>query len=153
MAVQPQKPIERDQLEFSVSARRILPYWVLLIVVLSTFPWYIGHPDWQTVTWVPFQDTRFSLRRMLDAVLNVCLYVPFGWSVACSGVARRTPAVVRAGLLALLLAGSCELYQVFSPFRYPTMTDVVTNVSGSLIGAAIGCRLRGGRIIFVCGEE
>jgi VanZ family protein len=150
--VQPQKSVEHNAVEVRITARRVLPYWVLLIILLSTFPWYIGPPDWQTVVWVPFQDTRLSLRRMLDAFLNVCLYAPFGWSVACSGLAPRKLSVVHAGLLALLLAGGCEFYQVFSPFRYPTMTDIVTNVSGSLIGAAIGSRLRGGRIVLACGE-
>ncbi len=152
MSVQPENRSERDNLEVRITARRILPYWTLLIIVLSTFPWYVSQPDWQTVAWVPFQDTRLSVRRLLDAVLNVCFYVPFGWSVACTGFASRQSTVARAGLLALLLSGSCELYQVFSPFRYPTMTDIVMNVAGSLIGAAIGSRLRGGRIILACGE-
>jgi VanZ family protein len=145
-------PSEATDTVVRFSPRRVLRYWVLLIIVLSTFPWYIGPPDWETVAWVPFQDLRFSLRRMLDAFLNFCLYVPLGMSVVCSGIVPRRFAIVQAGLLALMLATACEFYQIFSPVRYPTMTDVATNVLGGVIGAAIGSRLRGGRVILVCEE-
>jgi hypothetical protein len=40
----------------------------------------------------------------------------------------------------LLLAGSYELYQDFSPVRFRSMTDVFINTIGALVGASIACR-------------
>ena len=42
-----------------------------------------------------------------------------------------------AAIVGLVLSISCEFYQVFSPVRFPTMTDVVTNAIGALAGASI----------------
>ncbi len=42
--------------------------------------------------------------------------------------------------MGLFLSVSSELYQVFSPVRIPSMTDVLMNTTGALAGAYIAAR-------------
>lgn len=129
--------------------RKVFIYWLLVIVFICTFPWFVGPAQLQTVTWVPFTDL-YSARRIVDAVANCMLYLPLGFCYMQIQVGtKRTTSIVEAGLLAILLAGSCELYQIFSPLRYPTMTDVVMNILGSLLGASIGSYFQGRRLVLV----
>ena len=48
--------------------------------------------------------------------------------------------ICEATLAGLLLSVTCELYQVFSPVRFPSMTDVLMNTIGAFVGAAMGSR-------------
>ncbi len=117
--------------------------------MVSTFPWIVGHADWHRVRWIPFLEVTHSFRRMFDAVANIVFYLPFGFSyvqVRSSSILRL---ILEAGLVAFFLSASCEFVQVFSPFRYPTMTDVVTNTIGGLVGAAIGSRLYGKKLVAI----
>lgn len=43
-----------------------------------------------------------------------------------------------AALLGLLLSMTVDHYQIFSPARLPTMTDVLMNTVGALLGASLG---------------
>ena len=45
-----------------------------------------------------------------------------------------------ATLAGLLLSVTCELYQVFSPVRFPSMTDVLMNTIGASAGASIAVK-------------
>jgi VanZ family protein len=45
-----------------------------------------------------------------------------------------------AALVGLVLSVTCELYQVFSPVRFPTMTDVLMNTMGALAGASFAVK-------------
>jgi len=137
------EPSELKPLTIVLSWKRLVVYSVALVVILSTFPWVVGPPDWDGVRWVPFQDLRYSVRRVFDALANICFYIPFGLSYVRSRPSGARWLVLRAGVLALLLSASCEFYQVFSPYRYPTMTDIATNTMGALLGASLGNRLRG----------
>ena len=49
-------------------------------------------------------------------------------------------ALAEAALAGLLLSVICELYQVFSPVRFPSMTDVLMNTIGALAGASIAVK-------------
>lgn len=42
-----------------------------------------------------------------------------------------------AALLGLLLSMTVDHYQIFSPARLPTMTDVLMNTVGALLGASL----------------
>jgi glycopeptide antibiotics resistance protein len=48
--------------------------------------------------------------------------------------------ICEAALVGLLLSVTCELYQVFSPVRFPTMTDVLMNTIGALAGASFAVK-------------
>jgi glycopeptide antibiotics resistance protein len=126
---------------------------VVLIVAATTMPWsayYVGHSHWAQVEWVPFS----RLVRPDDFLLNILLFMPFGFSVylwsvagdsrlASSAVAaparlgrgaqrRRIAAVVGA---AVLLSTSVELFQVYCHGRLPTTTDILSNAIGAFLAA------------------
>ena len=122
--------------------RRIFLVWLFLIIVVTSFPWVVGPPQWGRIRWIPLLDVLHSpLRRGVDAIVNFFLYLPLGFSYVRIRSSTTIKSMLEAGLLGLLLAGSCELYQVFSPVRFPTMTDVLTNTLGALGGASIASRI------------
>jgi len=99
--------------------------WVGVILVL-TVPWDLkDHMHWYNVTWRPFT----GVVRPHDLLLNFVLYLPFG---ALAPIRRDRLLVV--ALMAALLAGACELSQVWSHSRFPSMTDVVMNTLGAVAG-------------------
>lgn len=116
---------------------------VALIVMATTMPWswyFVGHAHWANVEWVPFSRRV----RPDDFILNVLLFVPFGFTAvrvlevddhAPGG--RRVPVagliVVAAGLLSL----SVELFQVYCHGRMPTSVDVISNTLGAWLGTRV----------------
>jgi glycopeptide antibiotics resistance protein len=123
--------------------RGIFLGWVLLIIITCTFPWLLGPPRWSRISWIPFLDVFHLPGRLLgDAIPNFFLYVPLGFWYVKLRSSRNRNLVFHAGLLGLLLSGSCEFYQVFSPHRFPSMTDVFTNTIGALAGASIAAYLK-----------
>lgn len=141
--------MEEPQLEITFWWRRILVYWIGLVILLTTFPWVVGPPYWEGVVWTPFLGVRHSFRLLFDACANIGLYVPLGLAFVQLRSFRAGWAMIEVGILAALLSICCELYQIFSPWRYPTMTDVVANTMGALLGAAIGSALRGKKLVLV----
>jgi glycopeptide antibiotics resistance protein len=139
--------------------------WLLLaasivaVVAATTMPWstyYAGHSHWPQVEWIPFSRRV----RPLDFVLNVLLFVPFGWAATAVGrdasltrphsptgprrplggsldtdASARRPYLVVG--MACLLSLTVELFQVYSHGRMPTMTDVLANTLGAWVGTAI----------------
>ena len=54
---------------------------VAVIIAATTMPWsmyYVGHSHWAHVEWVPFSRTV----RPDDFLLNILLFVPFGYSAS-----------------------------------------------------------------------
>ena len=114
--------------------------WILVIVVLCSFPWWVESPQWDRVRWIPLLDVLRSPRRLLrDTIANGLLYMPLGFAY----VRMRAPGVrliSEAGFVGLLLSLTCEFYQVFSPVRFPSMTDVLMNTIGASAGASIAAK-------------
>jgi VanZ family protein len=75
-----------------------------------------------------------------DAIANVLLYVPVGFAYARMRGIAGVRATCEAALVGVAVSMTCELYQVFSPVRYPTMTDILTNSIGAFGGALIAGR-------------
>ena len=121
---------------------------LLLIVAATTMPWsayYVGHAHWANVEWVPFSRRV----RPADFLLNVLLFVPFGyaglrvWAGGAGGAVlptggRRTIAtVIVAGCL---LSTAVEVFQVYCHGRIPTTVDVISNTLGAWIGTRLARR-------------
>jgi len=106
---------------------------------VTTLPWsnLQGHSHWDNVRWIPFLADSISLRLIRDIVINLFLFVPFGYLYVRSRLSVHVTVFLRVTLMAVLLSISVELVQVFSHTRIPSMTDVCTNVIGAAIGAAI----------------
>jgi glycopeptide antibiotics resistance protein len=103
----------------------------LAFVTALTFPWDLqDHPHWFKVAWLPFVT---GIVRPQDLLANAALYFPVGFAMPASS--RRTRVVAAAGL-AVVMSGLLELAQVWSHVRFPSATDLVMNVVGSIAGAA-----------------
>ena len=89
---------------------------------------------------MPLVDMFRSYRLFRDAVANCLLYIPFGFAYVKVRGTDRVRLILDAALLGLVLSVTCELYQVFSPVRVPSMTDVVMNTIGAFAGALIAGR-------------
>jgi glycopeptide antibiotics resistance protein len=103
------------------------------VILAGVIPWFgwVGHPHWSRILWVP-QIPPVPLR---DAVVNVLLYVPFGYFfVAPAGAAMRRPLWGIACAVAFSVV--TEATQIYSHGRFPSMGDVMTNTLGACIGAA-----------------
>src|SRR5450432_3811762 len=68
-------------------------------------------------------------RAGLDTVLNVLLFIPFGFGMRLAGMSRR-----RAFAIGLVTTITVELLQLVIPGRDTSLGDIITNSSGGLIG-------------------
>ena len=104
--------------------------WIAWYVVWAGFalPWAEAGmtPHWERVQWIPFQMVRPR-----DVVLNLLFFVPFGALGVLS--AWRVASVL---LAAAAVAGFTEAVQVFAPDRWPSATDLLLNLAGTLTGLA-----------------
>ena len=70
-----------------------------------------------------------------DIVLNVFLFVPFGFLLMLAGSAPPSARRVTSTLvLAAALSISAEYFQVYCHNRIPSATDVCTNILGAGLG-------------------
>lgn len=105
-------------------------WWIGLVFLLSA-PWIGFTPElqWDRLILVPFSDPKDKPR---DLVLNIGLFVPFGFSFLRNYRGRyRILATVAAGAVVSLCA---EVPQLFSTVRHPSTTDVLAAVIGSFGG-------------------
>lgn len=110
---------------------RSWPFWIVFIAVVSG-PWFgiVRQPQWNRVTWIPFHGFEDSPR---DILVNLLLFVPFGWSFAKS---RRGTAAVGATIAAAAAVSlAVEIPQLFYRFRDPSATDVVMAICGAAAGS------------------
>jgi len=103
----------------------------IVMVVAVVCPWgdFQNHTHWRNVAWVPFAS---GLVRWVDVVQNVLLFAPLGFFAA--GTNRR---LLRAAAVAAPLSVVVEWTQLYSHSRFPSATDVVSNVAGALLGAGL----------------
>lgn len=129
------------------------PRWVLLLLlvacvlcfgVAATWP---CHFTWQaakgiTLTsrleWSPFQG-NFSMGILRERALNGLIMLPLGLLAAT--YALRKGSMGRALLFTTLLGFgsslSVELLQCFLPYRTPSMSDLLLNTLGTLLGGVM----------------
>ena len=123
--------------------RTELVLWTLLIVAL-TVPWYAfqSTPRWASIRWLPLPIVGHT-RNLIDIVLNVGLYVPFGyWMIRPDKTTVASVGKIVAAAFVLSLAA--EASQIFSRSRFPSTSDLVTNTTGAWIGAMLARGREGG---------
>jgi glycopeptide antibiotics resistance protein len=102
------------------------------VILAATVPWTdpVGHTHWQKVQWIPFRSPPIKL---FDVVVNVALYLPFGYQFvrAFPSRARAWQAAALAAVLSLFV----EWTQLYSHSRFPSLQDVLCNAFGSWVGA------------------
>jgi glycopeptide antibiotics resistance protein len=114
--------------------------WALL-AVLSVGPLlplsnFVGHPHWDLIHWVPFQDFSFSPRMLTDVIGNALWFMLFGYLLhgRMNEMSVSLPAIPTITVIAGGLSLSIEFFQVFCHNRIPAMTDVICNVIGAGLG-------------------
>lgn len=109
------------------------------VILATTVPWtdLVGHTHWRKVQWIPFRSPPV---KAIDVVVNVLLYVPFGyaWRRASPFRARLWHGVA----LAFVLSVAVESSQLYSHSRFPSVQDVLCNVCGAWVGGWLAARGR-----------
>ncbi|MDB5047930.1 MAG: hypothetical protein JWO30_1001 [Fibrobacteres bacterium] len=78
-----------------------------------------------------------------DIIQNILLFIPFGFLGYFSLIYKRSSAnKIRIVLAGAVLSASVEFLQIFSPSRYPALSDIVFNTLGTAIGLALGVALK-----------
>jgi VanZ family protein len=112
---------------------------VLLVAYASLYPL----TDWRDVGLSPFAYLIGPLPRYataFDITVNLAGYVPFGFLAiaALYPRARGVPAFLIAVVAAAVLSLVLEAAQSYLPARFPNNLDVLCNVGGAALGAALG---------------
>ena len=115
--------------------------WMSVILTIGILPLsnFVGHSHWEYIKWVPsavdLRSPEYLLDIGTDFIANTMLFVPFGFFLSrllgSYPLSRRFIVVAAVGGC---LSLSIELYQVYCHNRFPSIFDVVTNVSGALLG-------------------
>jgi glycopeptide antibiotics resistance protein len=120
--------------------RNLLIASIIAIVLATLFPFEFMHPEPEaTLSSITKLRPDSQEPILLDALLNIILFVPFGYLLALLLGANRSK---KSTLLLVLLFGfsltlSVELLQSMLPNRFSTILDIFTNCSGTLIGYAL----------------
>lgn len=122
--------------EMHVKWRWIWCAGVALALAADMLPWsnFVGHAHWQKVVWIPFTEAHVS---KLDALSNILLFVPFGFLYRFPRRGEFPPDFARVLAIAAATGGTGEWFQVFCHNRFSSATDVVNNVAGAALGAAM----------------
>jgi glycopeptide antibiotics resistance protein len=120
--------------------------WVVFTLMMGVLPLknFVGHSHWEYITWVPIptvedlRSPKYLLDISSDIVGNILLFLPLGY------VLRRVLTSSNPSRQLLIAAGiggtlslSIELYQVYCHNRFPSIFDVITNVTGTVIGVRV----------------
>jgi glycopeptide antibiotics resistance protein len=110
--------------------------------IWATFgiPWasLSAHPHWEHVRWVLIPRYDRSVVELLsynrvDDLLNIGFYVPLG--ILCVVQGWRLTGAIGAGVILSLITESSQL---FSTHREASSVDLLTNVTGTIVGAIAG---------------
>jgi glycopeptide antibiotics resistance protein len=74
-----------------------------------------------------------------DWILNIILFVPFGFSLALSMQKVPSGCTIRNALVVIASAGlsaTVEILQLFLPGRFPAFVDIIANSTGGLVGVS-----------------
>jgi glycopeptide antibiotics resistance protein len=134
-ATKPQPSIHRHpRLATILSARSAYIVIILIATLASLEPnWHDGLAGQRLARAIHPQ--HFTWNDTIDAVRNVLLFAGFGavWEVTTR--LRLRSALWRATLYGCLLSATVETLQLFSPVRFSSILDVITNTSGTFLGA------------------
>lgn len=115
----------------------------MLIVYGSLYPWHFS-TEWRSnaalaMFRIPAMN-RFVLR---DLIVNITMYVPLGAAGYLAFHKRgKLPAIVIPICLGALLSFAVESAQFYTPYRMPSIVDVLCNTAGAIAGVAVAVMAR-----------
>lgn len=112
--------------------RALLGYLALMVGIITLAPF-----DFQTI---PAHGWTTIWNRS-DVVMNVLMFVPFGFVHQLTRPRGAPVDWLRVVLLGALLSGLIEFAQLFAPQRYSSPLDLLTNTLGAALGAALFAQL------------
>lgn len=117
----------------------LLWFWLAVLFFTPLFPLsnFVGHPHWEAIRWVPFQDFSLTPKMLMDVIGNIVWFMIFGYLLHYWMEDDRPPfrAIATVVLIAAGVSLSLEFFQVFCHNRIPSMTDVACNIIGACLGA------------------
>lgn len=114
---------------------RVIAVLGLLVVLGLTL---VPLPNFaKVVDLTPFSCLVCGPRGAVDVVLNVILFVPFAAGLRLAGVSTG-----RVILAAMALTLFVETAQRVLPGRDPSLSDLLTNTTGGIVGAVLAARRR-----------
>lgn len=132
---------------FKMSARTrtldlsCLILWIVLILMVGVLPLsnFVGHSHWEYIKWVPTAEDLRSPKYLIDIfsdiIGNTVLFFPLGYFLSrlLTSTSPLRQLLIAAGIGGTLSL-SIEFYQVYCHSRFPSIFDVITNVTGTLMG-------------------
>jgi glycopeptide antibiotics resistance protein len=117
--------------------------FALFVVYGTTFPFRFSL-DWRgflhealRINWRPLGGTQDNVE-ISDIVQNILLFMPFGFlgyfSLVYKSSWARKAAIV---LMGASLSAGVEFLQIFSPVRYPALSDLIFNTVGTAAGLLV----------------
>jgi len=118
----------------------LLWFWLVLLFLTPLLPLsnFVGHPHWDVIRWIPFQDFSLSTDMFIDVIGNIVWFMLFGYLLHYRMNDNASPfrSIMTVVLIAAGVSLSLEFFQVFCHNRIPSMTDVTCNIIGACLG---GC--------------
>lgn len=112
--------------------RAVLGYLTLMMAIITLAPFRFQLTPAHGLT---------SIWSWSDLVMNVLMFVPFGFVHQLTRPRGAPPEWFRVLLLGGSISAGIELLQLFAPSRYTSLLDVATNAVGALLGAWLFTRL------------
>lgn len=130
---------DASSLDYSWS-NRFLILAVAGILFLTMYPFEISHakPSWHGLPFLLGRDTKAG--GPLDIVLNILLFMPYGFAIGAKFLRRGTPRrtiLIYTGLAGALFSYAIEFTQLYVPFRDSGWEDVLTNTTGAFLGCIV----------------
>jgi len=116
---------------------------LILLVGILPLKNFVGHSHWEYIKWFPTADDLRSPAYLLDIasdlIANTLLFFPLGYFLGrLLNADRPSRQMLLAGAIGGVLSLSIEFYQVYCHSRFPSIFDVITNLTGTLLGVRIG---------------
>lgn len=131
----------------------VLAIWLAVIIFVNWRPFdfqfqmEMARNRVEHISWLPFADYyENGYQNFLHQVVRkTLLFVPLGLlGVVIVPVSFRGRTSLIAGFLVFLIALILEVGQIFLPTRYPSVTDIILETAGGVVGLAIAGAFRDG---------
>jgi glycopeptide antibiotics resistance protein len=117
---------------------------VLAIAPLLPLSNFVGHPHWDHIRWIPFQNFALSWNMLKDIVGNTLWFMMFGYLLhyQLNEDSRTLWTIATITAIAGGISLSIEFFQVFCHNRIASITDVICNVLGAGLGGYLAEKQR-----------